>query len=89
MKVEIMMWRMLQNRISTTDNLFKRGVLKESQIRYINRCDVVENIAQIFFECPTSVGVWQRILSWLNYSTAMHNNTLSNLNQFAGLSGRG
>lgn len=38
------MWRMLQNWISTKDNLFKRGVLKESQIRCINGCDVVENI---------------------------------------------
>lgn len=44
-----MMWRMLQNRISTKDdNLFKMGVLKESQIRCINRCDVVEDTAHIF-----------------------------------------
>lgn len=53
--------------------MFKRGVLNESQIRCINGCDVVENMAHLFFECPTSVGVWQRILAWLKFSAAMHN----------------
>jgi len=48
---------------------------------------VVENVKHLFFECSTSVGMWQNILCWLKVSAVMHNYALDSLNQFADLIG--
>ncbi|PNX76751.1 receptor-like kinase [Trifolium pratense] len=89
LKVAVFVWRLIQNRVPTKDNLFKRGVLNESQIGCANGCEAVESASHLFFECPTSVTVWQQILAWLKLSSALHNNVSANLNQFASLLGSG
>lgn len=87
LKVAVLVWRLFQNRIPSKDNLCRRGVLAESQSGCVNGCGVVETASHLIFECPASIELWQKILLWLNHSSALHNNALQNLNQFAGLAG--
>jgi hypothetical protein len=79
LKVEILAWRLFQNRILSKDNLFKRGVLNKSQSRCGNGCGVVEIVTHLFFECYTSVELWQKILLWLNLYSTLHNTTLQKI----------
>lgn len=52
-------------------------------------CGMDESSCHIFFVCPFFFVVWQKILSWLSISSALHNTAISHLDQFIGLLGRG
>ena len=49
-KVSVFVWRLLQNRIPSIDNLIKRGVLSESQKFCLFDCGMEENVSHLFFE---------------------------------------
>jgi hypothetical protein len=69
LKVSVLEWRIMQNRIPTKDNLVKRGVLIESQKLCTFGCGKDENVSHVFNECKLAEEVWQQILNWLNIYT--------------------
>jgi len=85
LKVSALVWRIMQNRIPTKDNLVKRGVLIESQKLCSFGCGKEENVSHVFYECKLAAEVWQHVLKWLNISSALQTTTLSNFLQFKGL----
>jgi hypothetical protein len=85
LKVSVLVWRLMQNRIPTKDNLVKRGVLTESQKLCSFGCGKEENASHVFYECKLAAEVWQQVLKWLNISSALQNTALSNFLQFKGL----
>lgn len=50
---------------------------------------MAESSPHLFFVCPIYSAVWQKILTWLNISAALHNNAIAHLEHFTGLLGRG
>jgi hypothetical protein len=89
LKVAVLVWRLLQNKVPTKDNLVKRGILSETQTSCPFGCGKEETISHVFFECTAAAEVWQEILRWLKIKTALHNTTLQNYYQFAGLIAKG
>ncbi|GAU44678.1 hypothetical protein TSUD_243750 [Trifolium subterraneum] len=89
-KVSCLVWRLFQNRVATKDNLSRRGVIGQGSLQCVGECGVEEESAShLFFECPVFAGVWYRICKWLGVSTVFHNEGLSHLEQFEGLTGIG
>jgi len=87
LKVSVLMWRMLQNRILTKDNLARRDVLNGGDISCSFGCGEEENVSHVFFECRIAAELWREILKWTNFSTALHNTVSMNFHQFEGLIG--
>lgn len=79
------MWRLLQNRIPSRDNLIKRGVLNESQKFCPFDCGKEENVSHLFFECKLASEIWQKVINWLNVSAVLHNTVKQDFTQFKGL----
>ncbi|CAI8608554.1 unnamed protein product [Vicia faba] len=48
-----------------------------------------ESSSHLFFVCPLYSTVWQKTLSWINISSALHSSAIDHLEQFTGLLGRG
>ncbi|XP_058752766.1 uncharacterized protein LOC131625944 [Vicia villosa] len=89
LKVAALVWRLLQNKIPSKDNLIKRGSLSESHSGGSVLCGMAESASHLFFDCPLYSAAWHKILSWLNISPALHNSAPSHLCQFTRLLGRG
>ncbi|XP_058741459.1 uncharacterized protein LOC131613839 [Vicia villosa] len=60
-KISVLVWRIWQNRIHSRDNLVKRGILVDSQNSCPFGCGTEENVAHIFFECPSAVATWSEV----------------------------
>lgn len=65
LKVSVLMWRMLQNRIPTKDNLARRGVLNGADISCSFGCGKEENVSHFFSECSIAAELWQEVLKWI------------------------
>jgi hypothetical protein len=52
LEVTLFIWRLLQNRISTEDNLFKRGILQQNSQICVTECGMVESADHHFLDCP-------------------------------------
>ncbi|XP_058764714.1 uncharacterized protein LOC131638187 [Vicia villosa] len=86
-KVSCLVWRVLQNRIPTKDNLARRGILSNSQLDCVGECGREESVSHIFFECPKFAGAWSVICNWLGVHSNLHNDGWQHLEQFEGLLG--
>ncbi|KAK2408980.1 hypothetical protein QL285_044442 [Trifolium repens] len=89
LKVSVLVWKLLQNKIPTKDNLVKRGILSESQTSCSFGRGKEETVSHVFFECTTVTEVCQEILRWLKINSTLHNTTLENYYQFSGLIANG
>ncbi|XP_058767576.1 uncharacterized protein LOC131641289 [Vicia villosa] len=85
--VSCLVWRVLQNRIPTKDNLLKRGVLSNSQLGCAGECGREESVSHLFFECPKIAGLWMLMCNWLGVTTNLHIEGWQHLVQFEGLLG--
>lgn len=66
LKVTTMTWRLLCNRLPTTDNLVRRNVQLSEENRRCYSCNCPEKTAQhLFLACPKAVEVWSECYSWL------------------------
>ncbi|XP_076920725.1 uncharacterized protein LOC143581927 [Bidens hawaiensis] len=63
MKVNVIVWRALQNRLPNSDNLIKRKMFFGPDI-YSNCLAAEESLDQIFTSCYVATMVWQRIGKW-------------------------
>jgi hypothetical protein len=88
-KVSCMVWRLLQNRLATRDNLCRRGVIGHGSSLCVGECGREETTNHLFFECPKFSGVWYKICRWLGISSAFQKEGLAHIEQFEGLIGSG
>ncbi|XP_076905355.1 uncharacterized protein LOC143561096 [Bidens hawaiensis] len=68
MKVNAIVWRAIQNRLPTYDNLIKRKILFGPDI-CCNCLAASESVDHIFASCYVASVVWQRIGRWCNIQT--------------------
>jgi len=69
LKVLVMVWRLLCNRLPTKQNLVQRGILLPTDGMCVAGCDDMESATHLFLHCTTFSDLWSNVLSWLgNYS---------------------
>lgn len=79
LKVTSFAWRLLQNRIPSCDNLYRRGIISQEHLKYVFCEAEMESSLHLFLTCDVSYKVWCVILKWLGFSLVIHRDIV---NQF-------
>ncbi|GAU33009.1 hypothetical protein TSUD_358760 [Trifolium subterraneum] len=87
LKVNIFIWRLFLNRLPTKDNLLRRGVIEVHMVLCSTNCGKSEDVVHLFLQCDVYSQVWQLVLNWLGFSTALHVSLSGHADQFCGLGG--
>jgi len=70
LKVNIFVWRLLRNRLSTTDNLIKRKVLQPNTFFSYGGCGLQEDSDNLILTCDYFGQIWYEIFNWLGVVSA-------------------
>jgi hypothetical protein len=65
LKVSILAWRLLRDRLPTKLNLVRRGLLSVAAARCVAGCGHDESATHLFLHCDTFGSLWQHIRSWI------------------------
>ncbi|KAL8539947.1 hypothetical protein ACS0TY_001524 [Phlomoides rotata] len=72
-KTIVTAWKIIKEKMATTDNLVKRGMTLNDEEKTCHLCmEKEENTRHIFFECKVSFIIWSSILNWLGIPMALH-----------------
>ena len=82
LKVVVFVWRLLRNRLSTKDNLRRRGVLHTGSCQCVSSCDSMETVNHLCLHCSLFGTVRNCILYWIGLSTAVPLNVSDHFTQF-------
>ena len=64
-KVSLLVWRLLQNRLPTKDNLSRWGVIHGNALTCVAGCGASETALHLFLNCDISSGLWADVQLWL------------------------
>ncbi|KAL4576069.1 hypothetical protein LXL04_012157 [Taraxacum kok-saghyz] len=62
-KANVLIWRLMVNRLSTRCNLVNRGRDMDSVLCPICS-DCSESVVYLFFQCSITLDVWRKVASW-------------------------
>ncbi|CAJ2637632.1 unnamed protein product [Trifolium pratense] len=65
LKVSILAWRLLRDRLPTKVNLVTRGVLSSTAHSCIFGCGETESAHHLFISCSTVGSLWDLVRSWI------------------------
>jgi len=65
LKVYILAWRLLRDRLPTKNNLANRGILPLEARLCVIGCGYVEDVNYMFLSCPTFGALWPLVWAWL------------------------
>jgi hypothetical protein len=82
LKVSILAWRLLKDRLPTRNNLQRRGILAASDITCLSGCGMEETASHIFLHCEVFGSLWQHIRSWIGISGVHPQNISEHFFQF-------
>ncbi|MCH81942.1 cytochrome P450 [Trifolium medium] len=68
LKVSLFMWRLLNNRLPTKDNLIRREILDGDSALCSGACGKEETLSHLFFDCDFFGAIWYAVASWLGFS---------------------
>jgi len=69
LKVNIFVWRLLRNRLPTTDNLIRCRILQSNTHYCSSGCGSSEDIDHLFLSCDFYEQIWYDIYNWLGIVT--------------------
>jgi len=87
LKVNIFIWRLFLNRLSTKDNLLRRGVIDATQLPCATFSGESEDHIHLFFRCDVYGRLWPLVMKWLGFEEALIGDTISHAHQFRDLGG--
>jgi hypothetical protein len=87
LKVNIFAWRLLRNRLPTTDNLIKRKVLQLNSTSCSGGCGSQEDIDHLFLTCEFYGKIWYEIYNWLGLFSVKPAHIHNHIIQFPSLGG--
>jgi len=67
LKISLFAWRLLSDRLPTTDNLIERHILLQNAQFCVGGCDMMEDAKHLFFSCEFFGKLWYSISHWLSY----------------------
>ncbi|XP_024626758.1 uncharacterized protein [Medicago truncatula] len=82
LKVSILAWRMLKDKLPTRSNLQRRGILAAANTTCLSGCGLEETASHIFLYCEVFGSLWQHIRSWIGMSGAHPQNISEHFLQF-------
>ncbi|XP_024640559.1 uncharacterized protein [Medicago truncatula] len=65
LKVSILAWRLLRNRLPTKTNLAVRGILVQDAHLCVSGCGEVETVQHSFVSCHIFRDLWQYVRAWI------------------------
>jgi len=68
MKVAFFTWRLLRNRLSIRDNLFRYGVIFHDAQFCVSGCGELETTNHLFLHCPIFGSLWYMLRDWVWFS---------------------
>jgi len=82
LKVSIVAWRLLKDRLPTRSNLHRRGIIQVEGDTCVSGCGQVESAPHLFLHCAVFGSLWQHIRSWIGVSGADPFNLIDHFFQF-------
>ncbi|GAU14707.1 hypothetical protein TSUD_203560 [Trifolium subterraneum] len=76
LKVSILAWRLLRDRLPTKVNLTSRGILPVGDSHCVSGCGAVESAQHVFLSCGMFGSIWSLVSSWVG-SASVTAQTLS------------
>jgi hypothetical protein len=73
---------MLQNKLSTKDNLSRRGVTLETGVLCSGGCGMVEDVDHLILGCTGVQGFWSKIVAWLGVCGPLPNVVTEHATEF-------
>jgi hypothetical protein len=86
-KVSILAWRLLRNRLPTKANLVTRGILAQEAQMCVAGCGEVETAQHLFVSCSIFCELWHLVRDWLGVSRADPSEVATHFHQFTYLVG--
>ncbi|GAU34797.1 hypothetical protein TSUD_206010 [Trifolium subterraneum] len=71
LKVSILAWRLLRDRLPTKVNLITRGILPAVAHYCVSGCGEEESAQHLFLSCSTFGSLWSLVSSWIGSSLVM------------------
>ncbi|GAU22739.1 hypothetical protein TSUD_138630 [Trifolium subterraneum] len=68
LKVSVLVWRLLQDRLPTKSNLVARGILSLEAHHCVSGCGTVESTQHLFLSCSMFGSLWSLVSSWIGSS---------------------
>ncbi|GAU15336.1 hypothetical protein TSUD_04050 [Trifolium subterraneum] len=65
LKVSILAWRLLRDRLPIKENLVTRGILSSEAHFCVSGCGAVESAQHLFLSCSTFSSLWPLVSSWV------------------------
>ena len=87
LKVSIVTWRLLKDRLPTKINLQRRGSLQASTNTCVSGCGMAESSSHLFLHCDVFSSLWHHIRSWIGIYGADPQNISDHFYQFIHYSG--
>jgi hypothetical protein len=69
LKVSVMAWRLLRNKLPTKDNLVRRHIIPPDASMCVTGCGGVETAHHLFLSCPVFAPLWSLVRSWVGTSS--------------------
>ncbi|GAU39342.1 hypothetical protein TSUD_60930 [Trifolium subterraneum] len=67
-KVSILAWRFLRDRLPTKANLISRDIIPGEDHLCVSGCGEAESAQHVFLSCSTFGSLWSLVSSWISYS---------------------
>jgi len=87
LKISLFAWRLLRDRLPTTDNLIKRHILHLNAQLCVGGGGTIEDAKHLFLFCDFFGKLWYGISHWLGYNIVFPENVTGHLYQFGTFSG--
>ncbi|GAU25959.1 hypothetical protein TSUD_373600 [Trifolium subterraneum] len=87
LKVSILAWRLLRDRLPTKANLISRGCLSSAVHHCVTGCGEVESAQHLFLSCSTFGSLWSLVSSWIGSSMVTAQILSDHFVQFTGSAG--
>jgi len=82
LKVSLLAWRLLRDRLPTKINLQNRGIITVVDTYCSTGCGQFESAPHLFLQCDTFATIWQQVLFWIGVSGVDHYNLRAHFVQF-------
>ncbi|GAU31392.1 hypothetical protein TSUD_19380 [Trifolium subterraneum] len=82
LKVSILAWRLLRDRLPTKVNLVTRDILSPADHFCISGCGEAESALHIFFSCNTFGSLWTLVCSWIGTTPMQYTSIRDHFVQF-------
>ncbi|MCI18370.1 70 kDa peptidyl-prolyl isomerase, partial [Trifolium medium] len=87
LKVSILAWRLLRDRLPTKTNLVTQGIITPGDPLCVSGCGEVESAEHLFLFCSIFGSLWSLVRAWIGFSSMDTQNLSDDFLQFTYSSG--